>query len=1111
MISVAVLLAAAAAGPSLVQGQEPESLLAVAGRLSESALVVEARARPLDFRDAIAELFARSAREAADTPLVMARRLAEAYALAWRDSLFVREVARFAASPDQRRTRKVRADSIRRAGNVAYGQDGPAAAIEIWRRALSLSLRIADSSGIAGALGNIGAGMLESQQLDSAESYLTRSREIAAAIGDARTEGNAVGLLAAVSEALGDFEQARPRYQAALRLRERTGDTRGVAADHNNLGLLAQAMDDLDGARTHFEAALALNRADGRDDLIATNLVNLAGLASLEGDFSRASALYGDALATWRARDLMAEAAPALHGLGQLELRRGQYAAARQSLREAFATYKRAGRYAEAVDVQRDLSAAHAASGDMQRARDALRDAAHLADSMSLPPAARAGVALSLGDLALETNDFAEADRRFALAEELYAVGADPAGVASARHGRGMLLLERQDYAGAQRVLTAALTIQLSDEDTRAAAITRLSIAGVLLARGDTIAARRELDHARAMFREVGDPVGGAAATAYLADLEAASGAVATAEALYRAGIGQLQTRPATHVSWRLRTGLALLLRSRGNLDASARLLRLAIEDIERSARGIAIPERRSAFLSDKWEPYAELASVEISRGRPGIAFEVSERLRARGMLELLGYGRLDAASDADPGLVGREQDLRHRISELTNELAVTVAGRAPVRGPNLPLSDSRRLGDLLDAQAAYADLLLEIRERAPRHASLISHQVVTWREVARHLGAGQALVEYLVSDSGSLAFVVTRDTITAVDLGIESLELRRLVSFARATLESRPTRSDSLWRTAMRRLRGYLIAPLLESGALRGMSRLVIVPHLELHYLPFAALVNHSGMALTREYDLTLAPSASVWLAIRARPRRPATGILTLAPRSDELTGTRLEAAAIDRLSGGRARVLVGAAATEEVFRREAPSRQIIHVASVGVLNKHNPLFSFVELGAGGSHDGRLDVHEVFGLQLSADLVVLAACQTALASGALRDVPPGDDWIGFTRAFLHAGASAVLGTLWPVDDWATAVFMERFYEALASGSGPAAALSTAQRSLRDAPATRHPFFWAGFVLVGAEREIQALRDPGDANAGEATSNQKGAFRLTGRGNTAVKETRNDR
>jgi CHAT domain-containing protein len=110
--------------------------------------------------------------------------------------------------------------------------------------------------------------------------------------------------------------------------------------------------------------------------------------------------------------------------------------------------------------------------------------------------------------------------------------------------------------------------------------------------------------------------------------------------------------------------------------------------------------------------------------------------------------------------------------------------------------------------------------------------------------------------------------------------------------------------------------------------------------------------------------------------------------------------------------------------------------------------------------------VHEVFGLHLAADLVVLSACQTGLGAGALGDVPAGDDWVGLTRAFLHAGAAHVVATLWPVEDWATAALMERFYEGYGPGDDPSRALALAQRALLAAHPTAHPFYWAGFVVA---------------------------------------------
>jgi len=1050
---------------AVVQSPASDSLRLLAVSLPPSSLVLEVRERPLVVRDAVNESLRRG-------ELDTAWKIAAAYATAWRDSFLVREVARFAAWPPARRSAKVAVDSMRRAGIRAFGAEGPHAAVVLWQRALRRATTNSDSAGMAALLGNIGAGLLEDGRLDSATTYLERARALAAAIGDLRVEANAVGALAGAHEERGDLSAAREDYANSLALRDRIGDTRGTAADHNNLGLLVQRLGDLEEARRQFDTALALNRRDGRDDVAATNLVNLAGLASLAGDFARAEALYRDALATWRAHESWADAAVALHGLGQLELRRGDYPAARVALREALAIYERTGPVAEELAVRRDLAGALAAAGDLQRARDELSRAQHRADSTRAPPAARAGIALARADLAVQLNTLAEAQRLYARAEALYRLAPEPTGEAEAQEGRALLLLARDDAVHAQSLLETALRTQLGAGNSRAAALTRVSLGRAVLARGDTAAARSHLARAAADLTRAGDPVAAAAALGEWAALEAHAGAPLAADSLYRAALDRLGDHTAPEIAWRLHAGWASVLRVQGATDAAARELRSALGDIERPSRSLVLPERRSAFLADKWDVYAQLALVEQERGRVGAAFDASERLRAREMLEMLARGRITTRADASEDIVTREQDLRRRIAELTRGLENVEPGDQAVRGSDVAVSSSVTRETLVRAQGAYADLLLEARERAPRHAALVAPDVVTWQSVARRLTNNAVFIEYLVSDSTTLGFVVTSDTIAVLDLGTRRHDLARLIDFTRATLARRGSGGiDSLWRAPLRRLHATLVAPLEQTGLLAGKTRLVVVPHVELQYLPFAALIDSVGRFLVERYELAMTPSASVWIALGDRPAGPAgAGVLAFAPRPMTLPGSSQEVATIQRLARVDARVLTGSAATESAFRRLAPTQRVLHLATYGVLNKQNPLFSFVQLAPDGAEDGRLEVHEVFGLSLTADLVMLSACETGVASGALADVPAGDDWVGLTRAFMHAGARHVVSTLWPVDDWATAALMERFYGAGDVAGEPARALAEAQRALLKTPAMTPPFYWAGFVVAEGSR-----------------------------------------
>lgn len=1051
-----------------------DSLRLRARRLSDSALAVEARARPLDLREALSGTLALAVHGAPAThsdELATAHRLAAAYASAWHDAYLVREVARFAAWTPERRKVKVWADSMRRMGVTAFSGAGVAAAIAIWRRGLARAAAIDDTAGMAATLGNIGAAFSHDGLTDSATNYLERSRRFAVAVGDLRTEANALSELAGVSQQRDDAAGARERYAQAIALHERVGDSRGLASDYNNLAGLAQAEGDLPEARRQLEAALAINRRDGHPEYAATNLVNLATLASLTGDFARAETLYREALGTWRVRQQWADVADAMRDLGKLELRRGDYPAARTDLLEALALYDRTGSLADALSVRQELANTRAAEGDLQGALDDLRQSQRIADSAQVPLPVRARITLARADLAAQLNSRPEAERLYAGAEQLYRRAGDRAGEAEAQQGHGALLLDQGNAVLARALLDAALRTELSAGSQRAASLTRMLLGRLSLQRGDTAAARRALARASADLERLGDPVAAAAALGEQAALEAASRLPAAAESLFRAALAKVAERVAPEITWQLHAGLGGVRRDQGAIDAAARELRAAIADIERAGRSLALAERRSGFLTDKWDVYVQLALLERTRGRVAAALDVSERLRAGEMRELLAQGRVAAPPDTASELVGREQDLRRRIAELTRGLEGPGAGRQLLRGPDVSAAGAVTREALLRAQESYADLLLEIRERAPRHAALVSPDPSGWRDVAQRLAPDEAFVEYLVSDAASLAFIVTRDTVAAVRLGAGRHDLARLVDFVRGTLQPRGSpRLDSLWQAPLRQLYRDLIAPVETSGLLAGKTRLTLVPHAELHYLPFAALLSGEGAGqfLVERYDISVTPSASVWLALAARPHGRATaGVIAFAPRPDGLPASRQEVAAIARLAGADVRVVVGAAASEATFRREAPSRRVIHLATYGVLNKQNPLFSFVELAPDGNTDGRLEAHEVFGLRLNADLVVLSACQTGLASGSLADVPPGDDWVGLARAFLSAGAARVMATLWPVQDRASATLMEQFYQRYRVAAEPAKALGAAQRALISNPATASPYYWAGFEVVG--------------------------------------------
>ena len=348
-------------------------------------------------------------------------------------------------------------------------------------------------------------------------------------------------------------------------------------------------------------------------------------------------------------------------------------------------------------------------------------------------------------------------------------------------------------------------------------------------------AARSTLLAALDSLTALGDTVGQIAALVGLGVLAEQLGAPLEAESLYRHGLERLGSRPVPDLRWRLHAGLASSLRGQGALPQAAEHLRAAVAALDGVAEGMRLEERRAGFMADKWQVYAALALAEQARGRAGEAFAVSERMRGRQMLALLDRGRIASRSPAG----GQEQDLRRRIAELTDELAGATPVSANRGEPPIAQRSLAVVSEALDAaQKAYAALLAELRESDPTYAAMVAVEPVDWRTTARRLRGDAVLLEYLVTDSASSVLVVTPDTVAALDLNVDHRQLASLVDFARGVMDRHDGTVESMWRAPLRRLYRVLIEPVEAAGFLAGKRSLVIVPHADLHFLPFGALL---------------------------------------------------------------------------------------------------------------------------------------------------------------------------------------------------------------------------------------------------------------------------------
>jgi CHAT domain-containing protein len=138
-------------------------------------------------------------------------------------------------------------------------------------------------------------------------------------------------------------------------------------------------------------------------------------------------------------------------------------------------------------------------------------------------------------------------------------------------------------------------------------------------------------------------------------------------------------------------------------------------------------------------------------------------------------------------------------------------------------------------------------------------------------------------------------------------------------------------------------------------------------------------------------------------------------------------------------------------------------------MIDEKNPMRSAVVLALDDDprEDGLLQMREIYDLKLRSELVVLSACQSGLGQHV-----KGEGIQGINRSFFHAGTSAVLMSLWPVNDQVTSQFMERFYFHLLSAEPIMGALRTTKLEMISSDSVDHPYYWAGFIVSGKADQI---------------------------------------
>jgi len=491
-----------------------------------------------------------------------------------------------------------------------------------------------------------------------------------------------------------------------------------------------------------------------------------------------------------------------------------------------------------------------------------------------------------------------------------------------------------------------------------------------------------------------------------------------------------------------------------------------------------------------------QLHQQSPSQGYDALALHISERARARSLLEQLIEASLNLKANLAPTLLAEEKRLTQALNAADQKrlnLLNSNSSNAQIDGVKAEINTILQQLQTLEAQ---------IRRANPDYANLKYPEPLTLEGIqSKLLDNNTLLLQYVLGEERSYLFLVSKTNLKTYTLPPKA-EIEAAVEQYRTLLLSPNFTNLSQGQALSQLLLGQV------AQELKG-QRLVIVGDGKLQLLPFAALPWGAGakiVPLLATHEIIALPSATSLVVQRQqwqkRPRAPKTlaviadpvfkandsrlgekASLTIAGDLSEYGSlTRKGCNDFDRLPNTATEAQQILALVPEAQRFSAlgfdanyatatnpalSQYQIVHLATHGCI-QDNPLLSnlalsFFKADGKKAETSLLKLQDIYNLELNADLVVLSACQT----GTGKEVQ-GEGVVGLTRGFMYAGARRVVVSLWSVNDRATSILMTDFYrQMLKQGLDPAAALQQAQLAMWQSGNYSAPYYWAAFTIQG--------------------------------------------
>ena len=850
-----------------------------------------------------------------------------------------------------------------------------------------------------------------------------------------------------------DVENSIQAYETSRRLFEKAGIQSNLIYVLADLGAMYVTTEDYEKAQSYSEQSLAI-----------------AGQSK-----SSSIQLWPGPIEYGQAR--------AFHTLGEIDLHHGNHEGALKRLGEALAGYERLNSTSSSYNIQIAdvliaLAKGYGEMGQYGRAFSYLTKA-HQVSKSSGDQNTRANIMSSQASLFLDQEDYAAAQKHFKASLAIYGSLGNTRQEARVLLNLAIIEERQGHYENAlplfQRSMERANAAKLVDVQIKAGA----GLGVVLTAKHDFPSALQAVNQSLGLARRVNAKTREAellwrAAQTYYAmqnyqeSAELAEQAVTLARSLRLPKLTYFAT-----------AALGEAYAADGKVELAIANLKEAVNQVEELRDQVAgRQEGRELFFENKVGPYHTLVKLLTKQGKNFEALLYAEQAKGRVLREAVRNNRTDLKDIYNESEKDEAEFLINELHAINQRIQSQPGGSEPKDELQNELKGVRSELGLFQERlaAAHPELLLRAGPAQPlTHARL--NNLLSANDLA--------YLEYVVTGDDVGIFILKRNRLTAdhepqyVTLPVTADELRRSVNEFHSALAERRPDYDVLGRELYR----LLIAPV--ANELQNIRTVCIIPDEFLWTLPFQALTTASGNYFIEEYSLFYAPSFSVLneMGLRRRQQSSKESVIAfgnpviainekLKKDLHPLPEAKAEVAAVAAaVRTPLKRVLVGRLAEEKIFKALAPQYATIHIATHGVLDNRDPLNSYLLLtktDGDPENDGLLRAREIMDMPLNADLAVLSACETANGR-----ISPGEGVIGMSWAFFVAGARSVVVSQWRVNSSSTSQLMKNLYEALARQNEPnnrdkSQALREASLRLLKDRRYRHPFYWAGFVLVSS-------------------------------------------